>query len=78
MRQIFEAQSPYVQTLLIGAGAGLTSALLFASISTTSPIALVLLLFAPLPLLIAGMGWTPYATVFCGCDCWRFVDGDVW
>jgi hypothetical protein len=64
MRSLFNAQSVYIQTLLIGAGAGLTSAVLFSSVVTQSPLALLLLFLSPLPLLIAGMGWTPYATFF--------------
>jgi hypothetical protein len=43
--------------LAIGFGAGLASALLFAVVVTGSPLALVLSLVAPLPILIAVLGW---------------------
>ena len=43
--------------LAIGLGAGLASALLFAVVITGSPLALVLSLVAPLPVLIAALGW---------------------
>src|ERR1700750_1937585 len=44
-------------TLLIGTAAGLASALLFVSIAAGSPLALVLCLLSPLPIMIAGLGW---------------------
>lgn len=43
--------------LLIGAGAGLVSALLFGVMATLSPLALLLSYIAPLPVLIAALGW---------------------
>lgn len=43
--------------ILTGVVAGLASALLFATIITGSPIAVVLFYLAGLPLLIAGLGW---------------------
>src|SRR5687767_10387258 len=43
--------------LLAGVGAGLTSALLFAVTATRSPIGMLLLYVAPLPVLIAALGW---------------------
>lgn len=43
--------------LLIGAGAGLVSAALFASAATATPIAGLLFYLAPLPLALAGLGW---------------------
>jgi hypothetical protein len=43
--------------LAIGFGAGLASALLFAVVVTGSSLALVLSLVAPLPILIAALGW---------------------
>ena len=43
--------------LIIGAGAGLVSAALFASAATGSPLAGILLYLAPLPLCLAGLGW---------------------
>src|SRR4051794_3321568 len=49
------------RNLLIGLTAGLASALLFASILSGSPLALVLCLAAPLPIMIVGLGWTHLA-----------------
>jgi hypothetical protein len=43
--------------LAIGLGAGLASALLFSVVIAGSPLALVLSLVAPLPVLIAALGW---------------------
>lgn len=43
--------------LIIGAGAGLVSAALFAAAATGSPFAGILLYLAPLPLCLAGLGW---------------------
>ena len=45
------------QILLVGLAAGAATALLLASYFTGSPIAALLVLLAPLPLLIAAMGW---------------------
>ena len=45
------------QSLLVGAAAGLASALLFAGLVTQSVSALGLSLAAPLPILIASLGW---------------------
>lgn len=42
---------------LIGIGAGAASALLYAAAASGSPLALSLLYVAPLPILIAGVGW---------------------
>lgn len=42
---------------LIGIGAGAASALLYAAAASGSPLALTLLYVAPLPILIAGIGW---------------------
>jgi hypothetical protein len=42
---------------LIGAGAGLASALLYAAAASGSPFALALLYVAPLPVLLAAVGW---------------------
>ena len=41
----------------IGAAAGLVSALLFAVITTGNTIALLLYFVAPLPILLAALGW---------------------
>jgi hypothetical protein len=43
---------------LVGLGAGLVSALLFAVVVTGSPLAVGLSLVAPLPVLIASLGWS--------------------
>lgn len=42
---------------LIGSGAGLVSALLFGVVATLSPLGLLLSYVAPLPVLIAALGW---------------------
>lgn len=46
------------QILLIGIGAGLAAALLFASLASGSLFAIVLFYLSPLPILIAGLGWS--------------------
>ena len=51
-------------TLAISFGAGLASALLFATLASGSPLALILFYFAALPVLIAGLGWGHYAGAF--------------
>lgn len=53
-------------TLAIAFGAGLASALLFATLASGSPMALILFYFAALPVLIAGLGWGHYAGAFAG------------
>jgi hypothetical protein len=50
-----------VQILLIGLGAGATSALLFASVVSGSMLSFLLANFAQLPILLAAIGWTHYA-----------------
>ena len=50
-----------VQIFLIGLGAGIAAALLFASIATGALISLLLFYLAPLPILIAGLGWSHWA-----------------
>jgi Predicted membrane protein (DUF2232) len=50
-----------VQTLLIGVGAGVASALLFASPASGAALAPLLLIIAPLPILIAAIGWSHWA-----------------
>lgn len=47
-----------LSTALVGIGAGLTSALLFASVISGSLIAVVLFYAAALPVMIAAMGWS--------------------
>jgi hypothetical protein len=51
-------------TLAIAFGAGLASALLFATLASGSPLALILFYFAALPVLIVGLGWGHYAGAF--------------
>jgi len=46
---------------LIGMGAGLASALLFAAVTSGSVFAILLYYLAPLPILIAAIGWTHWA-----------------
>lgn len=46
---------------LIGLGAGLASALLYASAASGSVLAIVLFYVAPLPILLAGLGWRHHA-----------------
>ncbi|WP_375456943.1 hypothetical protein [uncultured Methylobacterium sp.] len=52
-----------VQTLGIGIGAGLVSALLFGLLLKATPLAIILYLLAPLPILIVGLGWNPRAAL---------------
>ena len=52
-----------VQIILIGIGAGLASALLFASIASGLVISLALVNLAPLPIMIAGLGWSHWASI---------------
>ncbi|MGZ3410200.1 MAG: DUF2232 domain-containing protein [Xanthobacteraceae bacterium] len=49
------------QLIAIGVGAGLASALLFASITSGSPLAVILFYLAALPILIATIGWNALA-----------------
>lgn len=50
-----------VQVFLIGVSAGAATALLFASVSSGSPLAIPLFYLSPLPILIAGIGWSHWA-----------------
>jgi hypothetical protein len=50
-----------VQIFLIGLGAGIAAAFLFASIVSGALISLVLFYLAPLPILIAALGWSHWA-----------------
>ncbi|RZK84358.1 MAG: hypothetical protein EOO66_23595, partial [Methylobacterium sp.] len=52
-----------VQNLGIGIGAGLVSALLFGMLLKATPLAIVLYLLAPLPILIVGLGWNSRAAL---------------
>jgi hypothetical protein len=51
------------QLVLIGLGAGAATALLFASIVSGAPIAVLLLYLAPLPVLIAALGFSHWAAL---------------
>ena len=46
-----------MNSLSIGIGAGLASALLFGAVITGSPVAMLLSFIAPLPIFIASLGW---------------------
>lgn len=50
-----------VQIVLVGLGAGVAAALLFASISSSFALAILLFYLAPLPIMIAALGWTHWA-----------------
>jgi len=50
-----------VQIGLIGIGAGAAAALLFASVASSSPLSVLLFYLAPLPILIAAIGWSHWA-----------------
>jgi len=52
-----------VQAILIGIGAGAASALLFASVASGALIAVLLFYLAPLPILIAALGWSHWAAL---------------
>ena len=52
-----------VQIVFIGLGAGIASALLFASVASGSPISILLFYLAPLPILLAGIGWSHLAAL---------------
>jgi len=50
-----------LQILFVGLGAGTAAALLFASLASGSLLATLLFYLAPLPILIAALGWSPWA-----------------
>ncbi len=52
-----------LQIVLVGLGAGVASALLFASVASGSPISILLFYLAPLPILLAGIGWSHVAAL---------------
>ena len=52
-----------VQVFLIGISAGAATALLFASVASGSPLSVLLFYLAPLPILIAAMGWSHWAAL---------------
>ena len=53
-------------TILIALAAGCASALMFASIISGALISLVLFYLAPLPLMVAGLGWGPLSATIGG------------
>jgi hypothetical protein len=55
-----------VQIILVGLGAGAASALLFASVASGALLATFLFYLAPLPLLIAALGWSHWAGLAAG------------
>src|SRR5688572_15773162 len=54
-------QLAMIQILLIGLGAGAAAALLFASVASGSALSLLLFYLAPLPILIASIGWSHWS-----------------
>lgn len=54
------------QAIVIGLGAGAAAALLFASVATGSIFATVLFYLAPLPVMIAGLGFSHWAGLVAG------------
>jgi hypothetical protein len=50
-----------MQIVLVGLGAGAAASLLFASVASGSLAAIVLFYLAPLPILIAALGWSHWA-----------------
>src|SRR5690349_2327093 len=55
-----------IAMLLIGLAAGAASALMFASIISGALISLLLFYLAPLPLMVAAIGWGPLAAAIGG------------
>ena len=52
-----------MQLVLIGISAGAATALLFASVASGSALSVPLFYLAPLPILIAAMGWSHWAAL---------------
>ncbi len=52
-----------MQIVLIGIGAGAASALLFASVTSGSWLSAILFYLAPLPVMIAGLGWSQWSAL---------------
>ncbi|MGZ5841554.1 MAG: DUF2232 domain-containing protein [Xanthobacteraceae bacterium] len=52
-----------MQVALIGIGAGAATALLFASVASGSALSVPLFYLAPLPILVAAMGWSHWAAL---------------
>ena len=58
-----ERDSSMVHVVLIGISAGAATALLFASVASGSALSVPLFYLAPLPILIAAMGWSHWAAL---------------
>ena len=58
-----ERDSSMMQLVLIGIGAGAATALLFASVASGSLLSVLLFYLAPLPILIAALGWSHWAAL---------------
>jgi len=52
-----------IQMVLVGLGAGAASAVLFASIASGSLLSILLFYLAPLPIMIAAMGWSHWSAL---------------
>jgi len=52
-----------IQIAIIGIGAGAAAALLFASVTSGSWLSIPLFYLAPLPIMIAGLGWSHWAAM---------------
>jgi hypothetical protein len=52
-----------IQLGLVGLGAGAAAALLFASVTSGSWLSIILFYLAPLPIMIAGIGWSHWAAM---------------
>ena len=50
-----------MQIVLIGLGAGAAAALLFASVISGAWLSVVLFYLAPLPVMLAGLGWSHWS-----------------
>lgn len=55
-----------IRIALIGVSAGAAAALLFASVTSGSWLSVILFYLAPLPIMIAGLGWTHWAALTAG------------
>src|SRR5204863_6739226 len=52
-----------MRLILIGIGAGVATALLFASVASGALLSVILFYLAPLPILIAALGWSHWAAL---------------
>ena len=52
-----------IQIAIVGIGAGAAAALLFASVTSGSWLSIPLFYLAPLPIMIAGLGWSHWAAM---------------